>query len=147
MKNNTKLIMETWRRFLNEDPLDITSEELEDLSRKEMRDPLDRKPEGEPPMDPDLMQGKVSYEKANEIADLLEKGEDISQYSEDEIKAGKLEFETRIKEENPDMYNDFLEDDEFEPYSIDPFASLIGSEPPAYDSELSREELEGLKDK
>ena len=41
MKNNTKLIMETWRRFINEDS------PLNDESRLTMTDPEDKEPEGE----------------------------------------------------------------------------------------------------
>jgi hypothetical protein len=57
MKNNTKLIMETWRRFLKEGP--------DDLEDPRTYDPYDGQPQGSPVTDDDLS-GDEDLEEYND---------------------------------------------------------------------------------
>jgi hypothetical protein len=68
MNNDTKLIMEAWRRFINEGNEESS---LNDESRKTMTDPEEMPPEGNPPKDEDL-EGE-NPQPTEDIDDLSEK--------------------------------------------------------------------------
>tara|TARA_B100000035_G_C20987786_1_gene548666 strand:+ start:303 stop:509 length:207 start_codon:yes stop_codon:yes gene_type:complete len=68
MNNDTKLIMEAWRRFINEDNGESS---LNAKSRETMTDPEEMPPEGNPPKDEDL-EGE-NPQPSEDIDDLSEK--------------------------------------------------------------------------
>ena len=126
MKNNTKLIMETWRRFLNEDSTDPDLDsgfsddddsrptgQLEDeadyfdeYAQGDVRDSLngvDEPIDGEPPFDSEERVESEDFIPVSvqvEVAELLRTGGDVSQYSDAEIAAGQRELEAQMSEEN-----------------------------------------------
>ncbi len=140
MKNNTKLIMETWRRFLNEDssdpdldsgfspgdesrPSGDPNDYFDKYAQGDNRNSLngiDEPIDGEPPFDseePVESEDFIPVSVQVEVAELLRTGGDVSQYSDAEIAAGKRELEAQMSEENTpkdihDLYLDLDMDDE-----------------------------------
>jgi len=125
MKNNTKLIMETWRKFLNEgnpsDPasLDVPfnpdddsvpsgypesfyDEDSQGVGRDSLNG-VDEPIDGEPPFDSEERVESEDFIPVSvqvEVAELLRTGGDVSQYSDAEIAAGQRELEAQMSEEN-----------------------------------------------
>ena len=124
MKNNTKLIMETWRRFLNEDskdddldsgfspgddsrptgdPDDYFDKYAQGVDNRNILNGVDEPIDGEPPFDseePVESEDFIPVSVEVEVAELLRTGGDVSQYSDAEIAAGQRELEEQMSEEN-----------------------------------------------
>ena len=120
MKNNTKLIMETWRRFLNEDssdpdldsgfsddddsiPTGYPGDYFDDDAQGDDRDSLngiDEPIDGEPPFD---SEDPVTPE--DDFVDLPHAGDDI-EYSREDAQMSAEEKEDAFDERFYDLYDD-----------------------------------------